>query len=170
MNRSAWIGLGGNIGDVELGLKVSLQAIDDDAQCAIEAVSPLYETPPWGLLNQPPFLNCCAEISTSLKPEALLELCQQIELTGKRERIQRWGPRTVDIDVLVFEGVEQDDELLTLPHPRMLERAFVMLPLADIAEDLVVTGETATQHLAKLDTSGIETVRDDGDWWRASSG
>ncbi|MEN0041174.1 MAG: 2-amino-4-hydroxy-6-hydroxymethyldihydropteridine diphosphokinase [Pseudomonadota bacterium] len=169
MTHRAWLGLGGNVGDVELGLKVSLQAIHQSDGCSVETVSLLYETPPWGLLNQPLFLNCCAEVLTDLEPEALLVLCQQIELTGKRERIQRWGPRTVDIDILIFDGVEQADKTLTLPHPRMLERAFVMLPLADIAADLEIARRTVTQHLAALDTDGIKTVRHDGEWWRANS-
>jgi len=166
MMRRAWLGFGGNIGPVEVALKASLRALDESADCEVERVSPLYETPPWGLLNQPAFLNCCAQVSTSLTPEKLLDLCQSIELAGKRKRIERWGPRTIDIDILVFEGVEQDDEALTLPHPRMLERAFVMLPLVDITSDLMIDGKTCAAHLAALDISDITPVRKEPDWWR----
>ncbi|EFL90414.1 2-amino-4-hydroxy-6-hydroxymethyldihydropteridine diphosphokinase [Ahrensia sp. R2A130] len=166
--RRAWLGFGGNIGDVEAALRVSLTALDDHRDCAVDAVSPLYKTPPWGLLNQPPFLNCCAQIRTTLEPEALLDLCQNIELTGKRERLERWGPRTIDIDMLVFEGVEQDSDKLTLPHPRMQDRAFVMLPLSDISPDLQIAGRSVAEILADLDTNGIEPVLSVPDWWRAS--
>lgn len=164
----AWLGFGGNIGDVETALQVSLTALDEHADCTVDAVSPLYKTPPWGLLNQPPFLNCCAQISTALAPEALLDLCQNIELTGKRERLERWGPRTIDIDLLVFDGVEQDSERLTLPHPRMLDRAFVILPLSDIAAELQIAGRSTAEILANLDVEGIEPVQSAPDWWRAS--
>ena len=82
--------------------------------------------------------------------------------------MERWGPRTIDIDLLVFDGVEQDSERLTLPHPRMLDRAFVILPLSDIAAELQIAGRSTAEILANLDVEGIEPVQSAPDWWRAS--
>ena len=92
-------------------------------------MSPVYKTPPWGVTDQPWFYNAAAEIRTSLDPEALLDLVLDTELRLKRVRRERWGPRVIDIDVLAYEGVGEREGRLTLPHPRMTERAFVMVPL-----------------------------------------
>ena len=107
--------------------------LDEHQAINISKVSCVYKTPPWGLINQPWFFNCCVEIQTSLSPYILLNFCQAVEKQGNRERKVRWGPRTIDVDILVFDGVEMDEERLTIPHPRMLERAFVLIPLAEIA-------------------------------------
>lgn len=152
----AYLGLGGNIGDVRQNLKNALVALDDHDGIAVKKVSSIYKTPPWGVEDQPWFLNCCATIETSLTPEDLLEECQAAERAGKRERTVRWGPRTIDVDILVFEGVEQIEQRLTIPHPRMLERAFVLVPLAEIAPDLNVGGKACSQWALEVPRDGIE--------------
>ncbi len=163
----AWLGLGGNIGDVEKAMAAALQRLDDDASIQVIQVSPVYKTPPWGVEDQPWFLNCCAEIATTLPPEHLLDVCQAAERAGKRERIQRWGPRTIDIDILVFEGIEQEEQRLTLPHPRICERAFVLVPLADIAPQVVLNGSTIAQLASECDQPGLEKTTAATHWWQA---
>ncbi|MEL7273143.1 MAG: 2-amino-4-hydroxy-6-hydroxymethyldihydropteridine diphosphokinase [Pseudomonadota bacterium] len=162
--KTAYLGLGGNMGDVREAMAAALDSLHGHQQMTVTMVSPLYKTPPWGVVDQPWFLNCCAAVQTSLSPEDLLLQCQRAEHEGKRQRNLRWGPRTIDIDVLAYEGVEQDTETLTIPHPRMTARAFVMVPLADIAPDLLVAGKTANAWLETLDTSELQ-VADTADWW-----
>jgi 2-amino-4-hydroxy-6-hydroxymethyldihydropteridine diphosphokinase len=132
----------------------------------VAAVSRLYRTPPWGKTDQSHFFNSCAAVETRLAPEALLDLCLSIEREMKRERIERWGPRTLDIDVLTYEGVEQDAPRLELPHPRMTERGFVLMPLADIAPELMVKGRAVADWLVSADIAGIEIADESRDWWR----
>ena len=167
-SQKAWLGLGGNIGDVQQAMADALQSLDAMDEIAVEQVSSVYKTPPWGLEDQPWFLNCCARISCSLMPEQLLEACQQVERQGKRERIVRWGPRTIDVDILIFEGIEQIEQRLTIPHPRMQERAFVLTPLAEIAPDLLLKDRSIRDWESSIEGEGIERVPGPGDWWRKS--
>lgn len=168
--RYADLGLGGNIGDPVARMAAALALIDERPDCRIVAVSRLYRTPPWGKTDQDWFFNACARIETLLAPHALLDLCMDMERRMNRVRIERWGPRTLDIDILAIEGVENDEERLLLPHPRVTERAFVLMPLADYAPDALYAGRTVRQWLEGLDTAGIEAVSADGDWWRAAAG
>ena len=165
----AWLGLGGNLGDVQAAMAAALQQVNDSADAKIVRVSSIYRTPPWGKTDQPWFLNCCAEVETSLSPEALLNLCQQVEHAGKRERVERWGPRTIDVDIIAIEGVEQLEQRLTLPHPRARERAFVLLPLAEIAPDVELNGDTVSNHLRSIDAGEIELQTPAGDWWKVEA-
>jgi len=162
--RKAWIGLGGNIGDVRAAMAAALDRLDAHDAIAVEAVSNLYRTPPWGLTDQPDFLNACAALVTSLPAGELLAACLDTERALKRERTVRWGPRTIDIDLLAFEGEEHDGDGLKLPHPRMLERAFVLKPLGDIAPDLTIAGRRVGEWLASCDQSGIAQIADAGQW------
>jgi len=164
--RKAWLGLGGNLGDVRAALATALQALDANTAVSVAAVSPLYKTPPWGLEDQPWFHNCCAEVLTSLDPEGLLDLCQTLERAGLRERTVRWGPRTIDIDIIAFEGVEQIEQRLTVPHPRAVERAFVLTPLAEIAPDVMLAGQLVAERARALQDPQMEVVVDAADWWR----
>ncbi|MBB2970299.1 2-amino-4-hydroxy-6-hydroxymethyldihydropteridine diphosphokinase [Mesorhizobium sp. RMAD-H1] len=165
--RKAWLGLGGNIGDPVAAMGRALCALDARADTRVLDVSSVYRTPPWGKTDQDWFRNACAEVETGLAPVALLEACLDIERQMKRQRAERWGPRTIDIDVLMFEGVEAlQDPALTLPHPRMTERAFVLVPLAEIAPGLKVNGRTVAEWRADCDLSGIEKARDDAGWWK----
>lgn len=163
----AYLGLGGNIGDPAAAMGAALRALHAEEEVAVQAVSRLYSTPPWGKTDQPPFLNACAAIDTRLSPDDLLDLCLAVERSLKRERRERWGPRTIDIDILDFGGAPYRSDKLTLPHPRLTERAFVLVPLADIAAALPVEGRTIAAWAAEVDAAGIEPVTSDGDWWRA---
>lgn len=164
--ETAALGLGGNIGDPPAAMAEALRQLDARDDCQVVAVSKLYSTPPWGKTDQADFFNCCALVETSLEPEALLDVCLSIEQGMKRVRLERWGPRTIDIDVLTYGTREQKTETLELPHPRMTERGFVMMPLADIAPDLVVKGKAVSDWLATVDGTGIKVARDSLDWWR----
>jgi 2-amino-4-hydroxy-6-hydroxymethyldihydropteridine diphosphokinase len=161
------LGLGGNIGDVAATMAKALTMLDGTPGCSITAVSSLYRTPPWGRIDQAPFLNACALVRTELTPHAMLQLCLETERALKRNRKtgERWGPRTIDIDMLTYgtEALEEND--LTLPHPRMTERSFVLLPLAEIAPGLEVNGRSIADWLEQADTTGIERLRE-RDWWR----
>lgn len=162
----AFLGLGGNLGDPMQSMGAALRGVDADAATAIVAVSSVYRTPPWGKTDQPDFLNCAAEVATSLSPRELLQLCLSTEQMLKRVRLERWGPRIVDLDVLVYGDEAISEPGLAIPHPRMLERAFVMVPLAEIAPDLLLSGSTAAEHAAALDSAGITKLDTPPDWWR----
>ncbi|WP_245411687.1 2-amino-4-hydroxy-6-hydroxymethyldihydropteridine diphosphokinase [Phyllobacterium leguminum] len=162
----AWLGLGGNVGDPVASMGQALRALDEREDTRVVAVSSVYRTPPWGKTDQDWFHNACAEVETKLSPVALLDACLDIEKRMKRQRGERWGPRTIDIDVLAFEGVEElQAPALTLPHPRMTERAFVLVPLAEIAPGIVVDGRTVEEWRSQCDDEGVERVEGEGMWW-----
>jgi 2-amino-4-hydroxy-6-hydroxymethyldihydropteridine diphosphokinase len=162
----AALGLGGNIGDPQAAMAQALRLIDEDSDCDVLAVSKLYRTPPWGKTDQADFYNCCALVKSRLQPLALLDRCLDIERGMKRVRIERWGPRTIDIDVLTYGEVTLQSERIEIPHPRMTERAFVMVPLADIAADMVIKGRAVSQWLADLSAEGIVEANKNPLWWR----
>lgn len=164
--QTATLGLGGNIGDPKAAMAQALRLLDAREDCRVLAVSRLYSTPPWGKIDQADFFNCCALIETTLVPEDLLATGLCIEKGMKRERLERWGPRTIDIDVLTYGDVERDTQPLQLPHPRMTERAFVLMPLADIAADLMIKGRPVSSWLALVDINGISIAEENRDWWR----
>lgn len=165
--QKAWLGLGGNIGDPVASMGKALRALHRRSDTRVQAVSSVYKTPPWGKTDQAWFHNACAEVETSLAPEALLATCLDIEKRMKRQRIERWGPRVIDIDVLAYEGQETfESPTLVLPHPRMTERAFVMVPLADIAPQLAISGRPAAEWASLCDRSGMTKARSDAGWWR----
>ncbi|MDX3976914.1 2-amino-4-hydroxy-6-hydroxymethyldihydropteridine diphosphokinase [Shinella sp.] len=166
--RRASLGLGGNIGDPVRAMAQALQALDARPDCRVTAVSRLYRTPPWGKTDQDWFFNACALVETLLEPEPLLDACLGIERDMKRERKERWGPRTIDIDVLTFEGVAQSGGRLELPHPRMTGRGFVLMPLADVAPTLEVQGRTVESWLKDADVAGIEPASAGSDWWKTT--
>ncbi len=145
----------------------ALRALDARSDCRVVAVSRLYRTPPWGKTDQDWFFNACAEVETTLDPEALLAACLDIERAMKRVRMERWGPRTIDIDLLTFGDLNRASATLTLPHPRMTERGFVLKPLADFAADLAVEGRTVIEWLGRADVKGIEVADENVEWWRA---
>jgi len=164
-NSTVYLSLGGNLGDPAKSMGAALRMLDADADTRVTGVSSLYRTPPWGKLDQPDFLNAAAEISTGLVPRALLDLCLDAERRLKRVREERWGPRLIDIDILVFGDRIIHETGLEVPHPRMLERAFVLAPLAEIAPGLVVGGRSVADRLVAVDTSGIERLPSGRDWW-----
>ncbi|MCX5515273.1 2-amino-4-hydroxy-6-hydroxymethyldihydropteridine diphosphokinase [Kaistia algarum] len=155
----AFLGLGGNLGD----RAATLAAATDDLRTAegvrVTHVSSLYETPPWGPVPQGPYLNACVAIETTLSARALLDLCLAIEKRHGRERLVRWGPRTLDIDLLLYGRETIDEPGLIVPHPRMAERAFVLVPLAEIAPGLMIGGTTIETLLDRLPDTERQDVR-----------
>src|SRR3954453_17613975 len=161
---SVLIALGGNVGDVRATFPKAIANISGMTEAALLARSSDYATPPWGNERQARFINACIEIETSLDPHALLFTLQKIEKKFGRDRDSetRWGPRTLDLDLLAFDDVAIDKPELTLPHPRLFERAFVLVPLAEIAPHRPIAGRTAAAALAELSTAGIERLPDLG--------
>jgi 2-amino-4-hydroxy-6-hydroxymethyldihydropteridine diphosphokinase len=156
----AFIALGSNLGDARAQVLGGFDALARLPGTRLLARSPLYLTPPWGMLEQPAFINAAAHIDTALSPHELLDALLAIERAAGRVRDgERWGPRTLDLDVLHLDGVIVSDERLTLPHPRINERAFVLLPLHDLAPDLQLPGQgRVADLLACLDTAGCERL------------
>lgn len=153
MIRSAYVGFGSNLGDPALTLRLALARVASLGR--LDAISPVYRTAPIGGIAQPDFLNGVARLRTDLEPEPLLRGLLGIELEFGRQRTVRFGPRTLDLDLLWYEGVERSDALLTLPHPRAHEREFVLRPLCDIAPELELHGSTASELLAALPAQGV---------------
>jgi 2-amino-4-hydroxy-6-hydroxymethyldihydropteridine diphosphokinase len=140
--RRAFIGLGSNLGDRRALLADAVAGLRRGGD--VVAVSPLYETDPvGGPAGQGPYLNLVVELATTDPPRRLLERCRELEAAAGRVRAARWGPRTLDADVLSVEGETVEEEDLTVPHPRMWERRFVLAPLADLAPDLVTPAQVA---------------------------
>ena len=155
---TAYLALGSNLADRRRLLADALAALARHPQNRLTGIAPVYETQAVrlpGQEEQPDYLNLVVRLETSLLPHALLDLCLVIEHDLGRVRRERWGPRTVDLDVLLHGDTILDDARLTLPHPRMKERAFVLVPLADLAPDLLLDGEPVRAHLARLGTDGV---------------
>lgn len=131
--KKAYLSMGSNIGDSKNYLENGINAINNDEKCRVEKVSPFYVTKPVGDVEQADFLNCCVEIETLLSPYELLNLVNKVEKDNNRERLIHWGPRTLDIDIVLFEGCVISEEKLTIPHIEMANREFVLRPLRDIA-------------------------------------
>src|SRR6195952_4330636 len=156
------IALGGNVGEVRATFQKAIANICGMTQGVLLARSSDYATPPWGEENQARFVNACIEIETSLDPHALLFTLHKIEKKFGRGRTKetRWGPRTLDLDLLAYDHVSIDKPELTLPHPRLFERAFVLVPLAEIAPDRLIAGRSVKSALSELSTQGIERLTD----------
>lgn len=156
--RAAYLSLGANLGNREETLREAVRRLATADGVKMLAVSSLYETEPWGKKDQPSFLNIAVSLQTALLPEELLALTQAVETELGRVRHERWGPRTIDVDILHIEGVERNSPTLTLPHPYMTERAFVLVPLAEITPDLVVKGRTVEEWRKLADDGGVIRV------------
>ena len=155
----AYVALGSNLGDPRQQLLDAMQALVSTPGLRLLRRSALYRTPPWGMLQQPPFVNAAVQLDSALSPHALLDALLAIEQRAGRARGERNGPRTLDLDLLHVDGVQLDDARLRLPHPRMAQRAFVLLPLHDIAPVLELPGYgRVDQLLATLDTTGCERL------------
>lgn len=151
----AWLGLGANLGDRAATIREAVRRLADHGEIEIERVSRLYRAPPWGDLDQGEFLNAAVAVRTTLPPRSLLDLCLRMERDLGRVRGRRWGPRAIDIDIVAYDGVVTSELGLTLPHPSWRERAFVLVPLIEIAPDLVIGGDRVADVLARLDAKGI---------------
>lgn len=156
----AYLGLGSNIGDRAHQLQQAIRIIDQYQYIDVTSISPIYETEPVGYTDQPQFLNLCIEIETTLNPQELLKRCLETEEALHRVRKIRWGPRTLDVDVLLYGNEIIEEDNLIIPHPRMTERAFVLIPLNDIAskhieprsqkliENLVIADSTVKRYMS----------------------
>ena len=148
-----YLGLGANLGDRCASVRRALRLLGHIEDTRLLRVSSFYETPPWGNEKQPPFLNACAALETRLSPLVFLRRAQRIERALGRVRKEHWGPRTIDIDLLFAEGFESAVPELRLPHPYIHERAFVLLPLTEIASGLIVRGRKIDEWLEDLSES-----------------
>ncbi|MBA4601273.1 2-amino-4-hydroxy-6-hydroxymethyldihydropteridine diphosphokinase [Thermoactinomyces mirandus] len=161
MNRkvTAYLGLGANLGDRKKQLDQAIERLNHTRGIRVKQRSSLYETAPVGYVDQPPFYNQVIKIQTTFMPEELLENLLLIERELHRVRQFRWGPRTIDIDLLIYEDYIIQQENLTVPHPRMTERAFVLVPLLEIAGDLLIPGtdKKISEWIAEL--PGRQDVR-----------
>ena len=154
----AYVALGSNLGDRCAHIEAALSALDSLPGTRVTARSAIYETPPLGPAGQQDYLNAAAALTTTLDPHALLDALLAIEQSRGRVRRERWGPRTLDLDLLLHGETVLNDPHLTLPHPAMLGRAFVLVPLCDLAPQLVLAGRTLAEHLALLDRGGIRRL------------
>ncbi|MDR5683119.1 MAG: 2-amino-4-hydroxy-6-hydroxymethyldihydropteridine diphosphokinase [Armatimonadota bacterium] len=152
-----FLSLGSNLGDREANLRRAVALLSEHGVAVVQR-SAVYETAPVGRTDQPPFCNMVVEARTSLAPRALLERLQAIERTLGRVRAQRWGPRTIDIDILLYGDRAVAESDLQIPHPRMRDRAFVLVPLAAIAPDLELPDGTRIAEL--LPRVGDQGVRE----------
>lgn len=158
--RDAYVALGSNLGDSRATLVGAAEALAALPGSRLAGISRIYRTPPWGRRDQPDFLNAVVRLRTTLEPHDLLDELMAIERRFGRTRDgERWGPRTLDLDLLHVDGVVLDEPQLTLPHPRMGERAFVLLPLADLAPELELPGQgRVAELLRRVDAGGCEPV------------
>jgi 2-amino-4-hydroxy-6-hydroxymethyldihydropteridine diphosphokinase len=156
----AWLGLGGNVGDSRSILNRAVTQLCDGTEVRLIKRSADYRTPPWGFKYQPPFVNLCIAVETTLSPRGLLARAQAVELALGRDRSheKRWGPRTADIDIIAYDNITIDELGLTVPHPRLFERAFVLVPLVEIAPDLMLGGKSVRQALSMVDPAGIQRL------------
>ena len=160
------VGLGANLGGRQEALSAAISACADLGE--LWAVSSLYESDPVGP-PQPEFLNAALRLGTELRPEALLERLLAVERAAGRERRERWGPRPLDLDILWIEGLSVASEGLSVPHPRLTERAFALLPLLDVAPDArdPRTGEPYAEIAGRIDRSGVRCLSQQ-QWWRSA--
>jgi len=148
------LSLGSNIGDRFAHLEKAFAALSTLERTSLSSTSPIYETAPWGDTDQNSFLNACAIIQTQLAPQDLLARLKDIEEDLGRTTTRRWGPRVIDIDILIYDDLELQTNTLTIPHVNLVNRVFVLVPLLDIWPDLVVHGEPIETHLNRLPREG----------------
>jgi 2-amino-4-hydroxy-6-hydroxymethyldihydropteridine diphosphokinase len=157
-----YLALGTNLGDRFANLQAAIAALPPAVR--VRSRSPVYETLPWGLTSQPAFLNMVLKGETALAPVELLKHLKLLETELGRLPSVRWGPRRIDMDILFYDQLILDTPELTIPHPRLHERAFVLVPLADLAPSLVhpVLGKPVSQLLAAVDTTGVKRYEPTG--------
>ena len=151
----AYVGFGANLGDPASTLRAAAAEVGRRAG-RVSAASPVYRSAPVGVTDQPPFLNAVAALDTPLPADELLDVLLAVEAEHGRVREVRWGPRTLDLDLIAYGDEVRDAPRLILPHPRAHEREFVLRPLCDVAPELVLGGRTAREWLAELDPQGVE--------------
>ncbi len=154
----ATLSLGGNEGDVRAAFRHALARLRASAGVREVIASSVWRTPPWGKTDQPDFLNMAAVLRTTLSPRALLDLCLAVEAERGRRRGERWGPRTLDVDLIAYGDATIEEPGLSVPHPRARERAFVLGPLAEIAPHAQIGGERVADLLARIDLGGARPL------------
>jgi 2-amino-4-hydroxy-6-hydroxymethyldihydropteridine diphosphokinase len=160
MSHIVYLGLGSNLGNRKVNLQAAVEGIEPVAR--LLATSPIYETPPWGYLNQPDFLNQVVRVDTDLSPSELLVYLKSLETRLGRTATVRYGPRTIDIDILFYDDLILDEPGLIIPHPRIQGRAFVLVPLADLAPDMLhpLEGKSILALLKQVDRSEIASFEE----------
>lgn len=158
----AYIGLGGNVGDAQARLRSAFDALSRIPSTRLLRRSRFYRTPPWGIADQPHFINAVAELETSLAPRELLDALLAIERAHGRQRGgERWGPRTLDLDLLAYGDLRCEEPGLTLPHPRIGERAFVLAPFAELRAEMRIPGSgTVRELLERVDAGACVPIDD----------
>lgn len=159
MTFDATLGLGSNIGDKAANIARAIQLLTKDGAIKLVKRSRDYRSPPWGIVEQEPFVNACISVATKLTPHNLLARCQHVENDMGRVRHQKWGPRIIDVDVLTYRDQQLHEPDLIVPHPYIAERAFVLLPLREIAPDLVIAGAPLDELIAKIDSTGVAPLK-----------
>jgi len=156
MVHTIFLSLGSNLGDRLNNLQDAIRSLPPNVQPLSQ--SRIYETDPWGYVDQPAFLNLVIKASTELSPKKLLAFIKKMEVVLGREKAFRYGPRLIDLDILFYDDLVLDSPDLTIPHPRLSERAFVLIPLAEVAPDLIhpVTKKTIRQLKTSIGTTGIK--------------
>jgi len=155
----AYLALGSNLGDRLAHLQGAVDALDAADAVAVVGVSQVYETDPVGGPVQDDYLNAVVAVDTTLDPYALLDLAQALERDARRVRAERWGPRTLDVDILLYGDAARDDDRLTIPHPRMWSRGFVLAPLHDVAPELVTVPAGGWSGVRVRDGAELRWVR-----------
>ncbi|MDO8540672.1 MAG: 2-amino-4-hydroxy-6-hydroxymethyldihydropteridine diphosphokinase [Opitutaceae bacterium] len=156
--HNAYLAIGSNLGERSWHLAEAVRRLHAPPQLRVVVVSSVYASPAVGYAAQPEFLNAVLRVTTTCSPYELLARCLQIEADLGRVRLERWGPRTIDIDVLLYEELVLDDPALTIPHARMRKRSFVLTPLAEIAPDLAVGGKSVQSLASSIDSGGLRKI------------
>lgn len=158
--NTVYIGIGTNIGDRSKNISDALDAVNHLPDTSVTKVSPVYETEPWGYTEQDNFYNVCAEIQTALSPNGILGACLGIEAALGRRRTFKYAPRVIDIDVLLYNDLKMNTAELTVPHPRIAERAFVLIPLKDVFPELKTGDIDFTSAFENCSKSGVSKIKD----------
>lgn len=154
-----YIGLGSNLDDPQAQIKTAIADIGSIAETALVQSSSLYQSPPMGPQDQPDYINAVISVETTLSPHVLLDALQAIEQSHGRIRKRHWGERTLDLDILLFADKVIDDERLTVPHPGLVDRAFVVYPLAEVAPDLIIPNLGSVKQIQeKCPPGGLQQV------------
>lgn len=155
MNHRTYVSMGSNLGDRLAYLEAALAKLDQHVACHVTQVSPIYQTPAWGKVDQADFLNLVCQVETDLTAQDFLTVCQEIEQDLGRVRKEHWGERTIDLDIIFWDQEIIDEERLQVPHPYVQERAFVLVPMADLDATYVhpTLGQTVSDLLEKLEDS-----------------
>ena len=161
-----YLALGANLGDRQANIALALRMLEPLVR--VEAVSSLWESPPQGPADQPPYYNAACRVITGLRPLPLLRHVKRVEHAIGRRAGERWGPRPIDIDIALYDDLVLSDADLTIPHPMLSQRAFVLRPILDIDPDAVdpASGERLADVLARVGEDGLKLV-DAGEWWQA---